>query len=46
MQMLFIMFQCAFDQNVFRILNGFDILTNLLNLGLQVQNTSHNLPNK
>lgn len=46
MQMLFIMFQYAFDQNVFRILNGFDILTNLLNLGLQVQNTSHNLPNK
>ncbi|XP_012341119.1 S phase cyclin A-associated protein in the endoplasmic reticulum isoform X3 [Apis florea] len=37
---------CAFDQNVFRMLNGFDILTNLLNLGLQVQNTSHNLPNK
>ncbi|XP_043517897.1 S phase cyclin A-associated protein in the endoplasmic reticulum [Frieseomelitta varia] len=37
---------CLFDQIVFRILNGFDILTNLLNLGLQTQNVSHNLPNK
>ncbi|KOX69094.1 S phase cyclin A-associated protein in the endoplasmic reticulum [Melipona quadrifasciata] len=37
---------CSFDQIVFRILNGFDILTNLLNLGLQTQNVSHNLPNK
>ncbi|CAL7938595.1 unnamed protein product [Xylocopa violacea] len=37
---------CSLDQNTFRILNGFDILTNLLNLGLQTQNTSHNLPNK
>ncbi|XP_017765346.1 PREDICTED: S phase cyclin A-associated protein in the endoplasmic reticulum [Eufriesea mexicana] len=37
---------CPFDQNAFRILNGFDVLTNLLNLGLQTQNASHNLPNK
>ncbi|XP_012166354.2 S phase cyclin A-associated protein in the endoplasmic reticulum [Bombus terrestris] len=37
---------CSFDQIVFRVLNGFDILTNLLNLGLQTQTASHNLPNK
>ncbi|XP_076624289.1 short spindle 3 isoform X1 [Colletes latitarsis] len=37
---------CPLDQNAFRLLNGFDVLTNLLNLGLQMQNASHNLPNK
>ncbi|CAK9801301.1 S phase cyclin A-associated protein in the endoplasmic reticulum [Anthophora quadrimaculata] len=37
---------CPFDQNAFRILNGFDVLTNLLNVELQTQNVSHNLPNK
>nr|XP_034181232.1 S phase cyclin A-associated protein in the endoplasmic reticulum [Osmia lignaria] len=37
---------CPFDQNAFQVLNGFDVLTNLLNLGLQAQNASHNLPNK
>ncbi|XP_012144085.1 short spindle 3 isoform X2 [Megachile rotundata] len=37
---------CPFDQNAFRVLNGFDVLTNLLNLGLQAQNVSHILPNK
>ncbi|XP_033332694.2 short spindle 3 isoform X1 [Megalopta genalis] len=37
---------CPLDQNAFRNLNGFDVLTSLLNLGLQMQNASHNLPNK
>ncbi|XP_072751437.1 uncharacterized protein Ssp3 isoform X2 [Anoplolepis gracilipes] len=37
---------CPFDQDAFRCLNGFDTLTNLLNLGLNTQNTSYNLPNK
>ncbi|XP_054009571.1 S phase cyclin A-associated protein in the endoplasmic reticulum isoform X2 [Hylaeus anthracinus] len=37
---------CPLDQNAFRLLNGFDVLTNLLHLGLQMQNASHNLPNK
>ncbi|XP_076681810.1 short spindle 3 [Andrena cerasifolii] len=37
---------CPLDQNAFRNLSGFDVLTSLLNLGLQVQNVSHNLPNK
>ncbi|XP_031834015.1 short spindle 3 isoform X2 [Nomia melanderi] len=37
---------CQLDQNAFRGLNGFDVLTSLLNLGLQMQNASHNLPNK
>ncbi|XP_017883269.1 S phase cyclin A-associated protein in the endoplasmic reticulum [Ceratina calcarata] len=37
---------CSSDQNAFRILNGFEVLTNLLNIGLQTQNASHNLPNK
>ncbi|EFN86737.1 S phase cyclin A-associated protein in the endoplasmic reticulum [Harpegnathos saltator] len=37
---------CQFDQDSFRCLNGFDTLTNLLNLGLNTQNVSHNLPNK
>lgn len=37
---------CPLDQNAFRFLNGFDVLTNLLHLGLQLQNTSYNLPNK
>ncbi|XP_076247843.1 short spindle 3 isoform X2 [Calliopsis andreniformis] len=37
---------CSVDENAFRILGGFDVLTNLLNLGLQVQTPSHNLPNK
>lgn len=41
-----IMFQCQLDQNAFRGLNGFDVLTSLLNLGMQMQNASHNLPNK
>ncbi|XP_032670754.1 S phase cyclin A-associated protein in the endoplasmic reticulum isoform X2 [Odontomachus brunneus] len=37
---------CPFDQDAFRCLNGFDTLTNLLNLGLNAQNASYNLPNK
>ncbi|KMQ95631.1 s phase cyclin a-associated protein in the endoplasmic reticulum [Lasius niger] len=37
---------CSFDQDAFRCLNGFDTLTNLLNLGLNTQNTSYNLSNK
>ncbi|XP_046428516.1 S phase cyclin A-associated protein in the endoplasmic reticulum-like [Neodiprion fabricii] len=37
---------CASDQDAFNSLNGFATLTNLLNLGLNVQNTSHCLPNK
>ncbi|XP_076294606.1 short spindle 3 isoform X3 [Lasioglossum baleicum] len=37
---------CPLDQNAFRGLNGYDVLTSLLNLGLQMQNVSHNLPNK
>ncbi|XP_012539353.1 S phase cyclin A-associated protein in the endoplasmic reticulum [Monomorium pharaonis] len=37
---------CPLDQDVFRCLNGFDTLTNLLNLGLNMQNASHILPNK
>ncbi|XP_014480299.1 PREDICTED: S phase cyclin A-associated protein in the endoplasmic reticulum isoform X2 [Dinoponera quadriceps] len=37
---------CPFDQDAFRSLSGFDVLTNLLNLGLNAQNASHNLPNK
>ncbi|RLU20219.1 hypothetical protein DMN91_006826 [Ooceraea biroi] len=37
---------CPFDQDAFRCLNGFDIIINLLNLGLNTQNASHNLPNK
>lgn len=41
-----ILFQCPSDQDAFRCLNGFDTLTNLLNLGLNTQNTSYNLPNK
>lgn len=38
--------QCASDQDAFNSLNGFTTLTNLLNLGLNVQNTTHYLPNK
>ncbi|KAK0087810.1 hypothetical protein PV325_013994 [Microctonus aethiopoides] len=34
------------DQDVFMSLNGFDMLTNLLNLGVNIQNNSHSLPNK
>ncbi|XP_044577015.1 S phase cyclin A-associated protein in the endoplasmic reticulum [Cotesia glomerata] len=34
------------DQDVFRSLNGFETLTNLLNLGVNIQNNSHTLPNK
>ncbi|KAL2733531.1 S phase cyclin A-associated protein in the endoplasmic reticulum isoform X1 [Vespula maculifrons] len=37
---------CPFDQDVLRSLNGFDIFTNLLSLSLNVQNSSHCLPNK
>ncbi|KYN07080.1 S phase cyclin A-associated protein in the endoplasmic reticulum [Cyphomyrmex costatus] len=37
---------CPLDQDTFRYLNGFDTLTNLLNLGLNIQNVSHILPNK
>ncbi|KZC12043.1 PREDICTED: S phase cyclin A-associated protein in the endoplasmic reticulum [Dufourea novaeangliae] len=37
---------CPFDQNAFNGLNGFDVLTSLISLGLQMQNASHNLPNK
>ncbi|XP_025994174.1 S phase cyclin A-associated protein in the endoplasmic reticulum isoform X2 [Solenopsis invicta] len=37
---------CPLDQDAFRCLNGFDTLTNLLNLGLNTQNVSHILPNK
>ncbi|KAK2582141.1 hypothetical protein KPH14_004504 [Odynerus spinipes] len=37
---------CPFDQDVFRLLNGFDVLTNLLSLSLNAQNSSHCLPNK
>ncbi|XP_018304475.1 S phase cyclin A-associated protein in the endoplasmic reticulum [Mycetomoellerius zeteki] len=37
---------CPLDQDTFRYLNGFDTLTNLLNLGLNTQNASHILPNK
>jgi len=42
----FILFQCPLDQDAFRYLNGFDTLTNLLNLGLNMQNASYILPNK
>ncbi|XP_043279180.1 S phase cyclin A-associated protein in the endoplasmic reticulum isoform X2 [Venturia canescens] len=34
------------DQEAFRTLNGLDTLFSLINLGLNVQNTSQNLPNK
>ncbi|XP_070521596.1 S phase cyclin A-associated protein in the endoplasmic reticulum isoform X2 [Cardiocondyla obscurior] len=37
---------CLLDQDIFRCLNGFDTLTNLLNLGLNTQNASYILPNK
>ncbi|XP_024876365.1 S phase cyclin A-associated protein in the endoplasmic reticulum [Temnothorax curvispinosus] len=37
---------CPLDQDAFRCLNGFDTLTNLLNLGLNTQNASYILPNK
>lgn len=37
---------CPLDQDTFRYSNGFDTLTNLLNLGLNTQNASHILPNK
>jgi len=43
---IFRVFQCPLDQDAFRYLNGFDTITNLLNLGLNIQNASHNLPNK
>lgn len=36
----------SIEQNVFRTLNGFDVLTNLLNLGVNVQNNLQTLPNK
>jgi len=42
----FILFQCPLDQDAFRYLNAFDTLTNLLNLGLNMQNASYILPNK
>ncbi|XP_008554539.1 S phase cyclin A-associated protein in the endoplasmic reticulum [Microplitis demolitor] len=34
------------DQDVFQSLNGFETLTNLLNLGVNIQNNSHTLSNK
>ncbi|KAJ8667445.1 hypothetical protein QAD02_009108, partial [Eretmocerus hayati] len=37
---------CQFDQDTFMQLGGFDTLTSLLNLALNVQNTSQVLPNK
>lgn len=37
---------CALDQDAFSSLNGFATLTNLLNLGLNAQNTTHYLPSK
>ncbi|XP_014607477.1 PREDICTED: S phase cyclin A-associated protein in the endoplasmic reticulum isoform X1 [Polistes canadensis] len=37
---------CPFDQDALRSLNGFDILTNLLSLSLNIQNSSQCLPNK
>ncbi|XP_015603635.1 S phase cyclin A-associated protein in the endoplasmic reticulum [Cephus cinctus] len=37
---------CASDQEAFNSLNGFETLSNLLNLGLNLQNNSHSLPDK
>ncbi|XP_003424996.1 S phase cyclin A-associated protein in the endoplasmic reticulum [Nasonia vitripennis] len=37
---------CPLDQDTFSQLRGFETLTNLLNLGLNIQNTSQTLPNK
>ncbi|XP_011876988.1 PREDICTED: S phase cyclin A-associated protein in the endoplasmic reticulum isoform X2 [Vollenhovia emeryi] len=37
---------CPLDQDAFKCLNGFDTLTNLLDLGLNTQNASYVLPNK
>lgn len=40
-------FQCPLDQDAFSQLYGFETLTNLLNLGLNIQNNNtHTLPNK
>ncbi|XP_034948726.1 S phase cyclin A-associated protein in the endoplasmic reticulum [Chelonus insularis] len=36
----------SIDQDVFRSLNGFETLTSLLHLGINIQNNSHSLPNK
>ncbi|KAG7198879.1 hypothetical protein KM043_015703 [Ampulex compressa] len=37
---------CPLDQDAFRSLNGFDILTKLLNLSLNTQSASYHLPDK